>query len=162
MIETVNLFQTLRLYPKLYHINRASVLKHITLASQNCINNICFFAWKIYHINRTITVIRLSGLLCIYAFSFYDYISLGLTREIKFLTEHLGRQWKDLARSLGLTENDLECIADENPTNLREKIRQSLLLWQKRYQEKATKTALVCALYDSNLVELSEMIQEDA
>ena len=40
MIKTVNLFKILGLYPKLYQINRASVLKHITLTSQNCIDNI--------------------------------------------------------------------------------------------------------------------------
>ena len=35
-----NLFNMLGLYLKFYQINRASVLKHVTLAIQNCIDNI--------------------------------------------------------------------------------------------------------------------------
>ena len=34
------MYNILGLYPKLYQINRASVLKHITLTIQNCIDNI--------------------------------------------------------------------------------------------------------------------------
>ena len=39
MIEAVNIYIT-GLYTKLYQINRASVLKHITLTSQNCKDSI--------------------------------------------------------------------------------------------------------------------------
>ena len=39
MIEAVKLQDIICFYTKLYQINRASVLKHITLTSQNCIDN---------------------------------------------------------------------------------------------------------------------------
>ena len=71
-------------YTKLYQINRASILKHITLASQH---SKWFCAWEIY-VNRIITlsVNRLSGLVCIiklilniqYSMRFWRVLDLNL------------------------------------------------------------------------------------
>ena len=60
----IEIFKILGLYSKLYQINRASVLKHITLTSQNCIENIGNGFVHGKYIILTLFVIILSGLLC--------------------------------------------------------------------------------------------------
>ena len=54
-------------------------------------------------------------------------------------------------RTLGLTDADIDTLAERYNTNVREQIRRALLLWAERFKERATRTVLLDALKKSDL-----------
>ncbi len=75
----------------------------------------------------------------------------ALIREI---SDHIGRGWMVLARSLQFTETDIHSIEYANERDLKEQIHQLFSRWKRRDGQEATRDMLYAALYDSELIEL--------
>ena len=84
-----------------------------------------------------------------------------LSAEITYLTKHVGREWKMFARSLGLSDGDIDCIEDDYARNLREQIRQSLNYWKNENRTEATKESLIRALRQAQLNLLADNIESE-
>jgi len=80
----------------------------------------------------------------------FKYDGPDLSREIRFLTQSLGRDWRFYVRALGVREEDIENINCEYHS-VREKIYQCILQWQLQEQQGASKYRLIDALRDSSV-----------
>ncbi|XP_033101393.1 FAS-associated death domain protein-like [Anneissia japonica] len=69
-----------------------------------------------------------------------------LREEFDVVVKYIGRNWRQLARRLRVTEADIDCIMVKHPNNLREQSRESLKIWQINNRSAATKAALISAL----------------
>ncbi|KAI8521454.1 hypothetical protein Bbelb_012080 [Branchiostoma belcheri] len=80
-------------------------------------------------------------------------------RELFDIVENnLGRNWRQLARKLQLSETDIECISEDYSRKLREQGRQALLLWSDR-NEDARYTDLVTALRRCQLNDIGDQLE---
>nr|ACA30400.1 Fas-associated death domain protein [Branchiostoma belcheri]ACA30401.1 Fas-associated death domain protein [Branchiostoma belcheri] len=80
-------------------------------------------------------------------------------RELFDIVENnLGRNWRQLARKLQLSETDIECISEDYSRRLREQGRQALLLWSDR-NEDARYTDLVTALRRCQLNDIGDQLE---
>eukprot|EP00058_Branchiostoma_floridae_P000503 XP_002585991.1 hypothetical protein BRAFLDRAFT_255736 [Branchiostoma floridae] len=81
-------------------------------------------------------------------------------REVFDLVENnLGRNWRQLARKLRLTETDIECISEDHSRKLREQGRQALILWSEK-NEDATFQDLVTALRRCQLNDIADQLEK--
>eukprot|EP00058_Branchiostoma_floridae_P010987 XP_002596475.1 hypothetical protein BRAFLDRAFT_243662 [Branchiostoma floridae] len=81
-------------------------------------------------------------------------------REVFDLVENnLGRNWRQLARKLRLTETDIECISEDYSRKLREQGRQALILWSEK-NEDATFQDLVTALRRCQLNDIADQLEK--
>ncbi len=81
----------------------------------------------------------------------------ALIREI---SDHIGRGWMVLARSLGFTETDIQAIEYSNERDLKEQIHQFFYQWKRRDGQEATRGMLYAALYDGELNELLKKLDK--
>lgn len=91
-------------------------------------------------------MIVLSRFIAVKKFILHHFFLADIIKEIEFVSKSIGRDWKYLMRSLGLTEAELEEVMDNYPRNMREQIRQALLMWALNSQSVARKEDLVKAL----------------
>ncbi|KAK2165722.1 hypothetical protein LSH36_46g07084 [Paralvinella palmiformis] len=82
-----------------------------------------------------------------------------LGTEFDIITTHLGNKWRKLARKLGLSEMDIISIVHQNPNDLQEQIRQSLLKWQQRNKHSVGKSELIKALDSAEFRMLAHQIR---
>ncbi|XP_064389593.1 uncharacterized protein LOC135337585 isoform X3 [Halichondria panicea] len=88
-----------------------------------------------------------------------DYAVESVDALIREVSDHIGRDWMVLARSLGFTEIDIQLIdiqsieyADER--DLKEQIYRFFNEWKRRDGQDATRDKLVTVLYESGLNEV--------
>ncbi|XP_041362799.1 FAS-associated death domain protein-like isoform X2 [Gigantopelta aegis] len=77
-----------------------------------------------------------------------EYRGPDLTREVKFLTNHLAKDWRFFVRSLGVQEDDIDMVVENYPRNVREQINQAIWIWLYKEQENARKQHFTNALLD--------------
>ncbi|CAH1246544.1 FADD [Branchiostoma lanceolatum] len=78
--------------------------------------------------------------------------------EVFDLVENnLGRNWRQLARKLRLSETEIECISEDHSRRLREQGRQALILWSEK-NEDATFQDLVTALRRCQLNDIADQL----
>eukprot|EP00914_Ancora_sagittata_P012801 GHVO01024682.1.p1 GENE.GHVO01024682.1~~GHVO01024682.1.p1 ORF type:complete len:112 (+),score=12.92 GHVO01024682.1:297-632(+) len=86
---------------------------------------------------------------------------LAPDESIKFLSKHVGVKWKELARSLGFGNGELDNIHhDYRADGLREVIFQMLYQWRLREGDAATLKVLANALISVKLGQLCEKLAE--
>lgn len=78
------------------------------------------------------------------------YEGPDLSKQISFLCQKLGRDWKFFIRALGVPEDEIENISLDYRT-VREKIHQCLLSWQHQEQQNASQDKLIQALRHSSV-----------
>ena len=76
-----------------------------------------------------------------------------LASFIKELSEHIGEDWKALARELGLSRTDIHAIAHDNRSSLSEQIYEFFHKWQQQEGKNASIQKLVSGLVAGNLKE---------
>ena len=72
---------------------------------------------------------------------------------IKELSKYIGRDWKALARSIGLTKTDIEAISHDYHSSLEEQIYQFFEKWKQQNGHNATIQQLKDGLRNANLLE---------
>lgn len=80
-----------------------------------------------------------------------------LKREVDFIVRNIGRDWRQFVRALGVSEADIDYVSEQYPRDLREKVRQTLLMWQAQNPETASKQALIKGL---KLCERNDMVHQ--
>ncbi|XP_040184074.1 FAS-associated death domain protein [Rana temporaria] len=88
-----------------------------------------------------------------------DEDQLGQAFDI--ICENVGKDWKMLMRTLGVTDGTMDQIIYANPYNLREQIRQCLREWKKKKRENANVSALIKALEKCRLKLVAEKISDE-
>ncbi|XP_038060210.1 uncharacterized protein LOC119731204 [Patiria miniata] len=88
-------------------------------------------------------------------------VSMGedLSDVFEVVVEEIGRDWRQLARKLHLTETEIVRISEDHMRDLREQSMQSLLLWKKKMRSQATKAALVEALKKCRMMYIVDMLE---
>ena len=76
------------------------------------------------------------------------------------LSDHIGEDWKVLARSLGLKKTDIDAISHDNQGSLKEQIYQFFEKWKQRNGRNATVQQLVDGLRKAKLFDQLENLQE--
>ncbi|XP_022087555.1 LOW QUALITY PROTEIN: uncharacterized protein LOC110977598 [Acanthaster planci] len=82
-----------------------------------------------------------------------------LSEVFDIVAEEIGRDWRQLARKLHLTESEIVRISEDHMRNLREQAMQCLLLWKKKMRCQATKAALVEALKRCRMLYIADMLE---
>nr|ABQ51094.1 Fas-associating death domain-containing protein [Paracentrotus lividus] len=82
-----------------------------------------------------------------------------LSNEFDIIVENIGRDWRQLARRLGLSEVDIECVTENHSRNLREQSRQALWTWKNRLRREATRQALIAALRKCRLNYIADIVE---
>eukprot|EP00058_Branchiostoma_floridae_P022226 XP_002607716.1 hypothetical protein BRAFLDRAFT_82837 [Branchiostoma floridae] len=70
------------------------------------------------------------------------------------------RQWKKIAREIGLTEPEIDAIEDRDRTNLHEKVFQMFYKWRMKNGRRATLGVLAGHLRDINMAALAEKLED--
>ena len=83
-----------------------------------------------------------------------DYAVESVDALIREVSDHIGRDWMVLARSLGFTETDIQSIEYADERDLKEQIYQFFNEWQRRDGQDATRDKLITVLYESGLNEV--------
>ncbi len=83
-----------------------------------------------------------------------DYAVESVDALIREVSDHIGRDWMVLARSLGFTETDIQSIEYADERDLKEQIHQFFYEWKRRDGQDATQDKLITVLYESGLNEV--------
>lgn len=62
-------------------------------------------------------------------------------------------------RTLGITDADIDLLAEQYPTNVREQIHRALLLWESRFGTQASRALLTDALRNCELRLLADNLE---
>ena len=81
---------------------------------------------------------------CVHVFT--KYLIPGLDKDIYFVADNIGRNWRMLGRSLGIREADIDRIAYTHDKDLKEQCRQCLFMWRNNNPGTASRDKLVSAL----------------
>ena len=85
--------------------------------------------------------------------STFFYLHVDLDEFIKVLSEHIGRDWKALARALGLSRTDIHAIQDDNCLSLKEQIYEFFYKWKQQEGKNASIQKLTSGLVAEKLEE---------
>ncbi|XP_071808580.1 FAS-associated death domain protein-like [Asterias amurensis] len=88
-------------------------------------------------------------------------VSFGedLSEAFEIVVEELGRDWRQLARRLQLTETEIDFITENHMRDLREQSMQCLVVWKKKMRTRATKAALIEALKRCKMMYISDRLE---
>ena len=84
----------------------------------------------------------------------------ALIREFEFIAKNINtKKWRHLVRTLGITDADIERLAEQHCRDVCEQILQALLLWATRSGAQASRAVLIEALRNCQLRWLAERIE---
>lgn len=78
---------------------------------------------------------------------------------IKVVSDHVGTEWRPLARALKFVETDVQAIAHDNALSLKEQIYQLFYQWQRKEGNYATSEVLLKGLIEANFDEILKELQ---
>ncbi|XP_018410026.1 PREDICTED: FAS-associated death domain protein [Nanorana parkeri] len=87
-----------------------------------------------------------------------DEDQLGQAFDI--ICENVGKDWKMLIRTLGITDSTIEQVAYANPYNMKEQIRQCLREWKKKKRENANVSVLIKALENCRMKLVADKLSD--
>lgn len=83
-----------------------------------------------------------------------------LQAAFDIVSEHVGKDWRRLARQLKVSDSKIDAIEVKYPRNLTEQVRESLRVWKNAQREDATVSYLVAALRASQLNLVADLVEE--
>lgn len=75
--------------------------------------------------------------------------------------DNVGKDWRRLARHLGVSDAKIDGIEERYPRNLTERVRESLRVWRNGEREKATVAGLVEALRACHMNLVADLVEEE-
>lgn len=87
--------------------------------------------------------------------------SPDLYAAFDIICEHVGKDWRRLARQLKVPDTKIDAIEVKYPRNLTEQVRESLRVWKSTAQEDAALSQLVAALRACRLNLVADLVEED-
>ena len=69
------------------------------------------------------------------------------------------RKWRHLARTLGVTDSQIDRLDQQYRTDVHEQVRRALMLWAGRPGAQATRARLIDALVNCDLRLLADQLQ---
>ena len=85
---------------------------------------------------------------------------IQLNDFMKELSRHIGKDYKKLARALGIGKTDIDSLEIANPGDLKEQIAQFFILWQRKEGRNATIERLKQALREAELLEALDNMEK--
>jgi len=83
-----------------------------------------------------------------------------LLREFELIAENVNvRKWRHLVRTLGVTDAEIDRLAEQYRTNVREQVHRALLLWASRSGAQASRAVLIDALRNCELRLLADKLE---
>ncbi|KAM4845086.1 FAS-associated death domain protein [Thomomys bottae] len=76
------------------------------------------------------------------------------------ICDHVGRDWRRLARQLKVSDTRIDGIEERYPRNLTERVRESLRIWKDTERENATVAHLVKALRACQMNLVADLVEE--
>lgn len=83
-----------------------------------------------------------------------------LQAAFAIISEHVGKDWRRLARQLRVSDSKIDAIEVKYPRNLTEQVRESLRVWKNTQREDATVSHLVAALRACQLNLVADLVEE--
>uniref|UniRef100_A0A8D2DMA8 Death domain-containing protein n=1 Tax=Sciurus vulgaris TaxID=55149 RepID=A0A8D2DMA8_SCIVU len=84
-----------------------------------------------------------------------------LHAAFNIICDNVGKDWKRLARRLGVPDAKMDGIEERYPRNLMERVRESLRVWKNSEREKATVARLVEALRACQMNLVADLVEEE-
>ena len=85
---------------------------------------------------------------------------IDLEAFIKELSEHIGGDWKALARELGLSKTDIDAIEYDNRLSMKDQIFEFFYKWKQQEGNNASVQKLIDGLKAANLEEQIKKMKE--
>lgn len=86
--------------------------------------------------------------------------SADLHVAFDIICEHVGKDWRRLARQLKVSDTKIDAIEVKYPRNLTEQVRESLRIWKHAQREDAAVSQLVGALRACRLNLVADLVEE--
>lgn len=86
---------------------------------------------------------------------------LDLCAAFDIICDHVGKDWRRLARQLKVSDSKIDAIEVKYPRNLTEQVRESLRVWKSSSGENAAAAHLVEALRACRLNLVADLVEED-
>lgn len=83
-----------------------------------------------------------------------------LQAAFDIVSEHVGKDWRRLARQLKVSDSKIDAIEVKYPRNLTEQVRESLRVWKNAQRGDATASHLVAALRACQLNLVADLVEE--
>ena len=109
---------------------------------------------RITHLVQLSIIERILCTLLFYIFFISEFGAIFI-----FLHENLGRDWRQLARRLHISDIDIEAIANNSRHDLKDQALKAMYLWKRRGGQFATKQVLIEALRKCKLIYIAECIE---
>lgn len=84
-----------------------------------------------------------------------------LQAAFDIVSEHVGKDWRRLARQLKVSDSKIDAVEVKYPRNLTEQVRESLRVWKHARREGATVAHLLAALRACQLNLVADLVEED-
>ena len=97
----------------------------------------------------------------LFSISRYAYTCVPVDNYLRELRRHIGKEWKALARALGLSTTDIDAIEHENLLNLKEQIHQLTVVWRRRQGDDASVAKVVRALHEAELHNVARTTEQN-
>ena len=89
-----------------------------------------------------------------------EVVGVDLEVFISEISNHIGLEWKFLARALEFEQTDIDAIEYKDIRNLKEQIYQMFREWKIREGQRATASRLLSAIKEAELHELLKGLRE--
>ncbi|KAF6333022.1 Fas associated via death domain [Rhinolophus ferrumequinum] len=83
-----------------------------------------------------------------------------LRAAFDIVSEHVGKDWRKLARKLQVSDSKIDAIEVKYPRNLTEQVRESLRVWKNAQRADATVSHLVAVLRACQLNLVADLVEE--
>ena len=83
---------------------------------------------------------------------------MSVDELINVVSQHIGKEWKSLARAMSFTKTDIDSIEYDNTSNLKEQICQLFHQWKLRMSVKATPKLLLDVIKKAELHDVIKVL----